>query len=102
MPKLEKGSDLAKEHMAKIRAMRKKKESTQNQTESMINNIEPVEPITEKKVETKPDMNYYLLLHNRKWSKFNREFEERASFPRHKYEMRYVFVDIRDCLTYNY
>ena len=64
--------------------------------------IEAVEPTTEKKVETLPDMNYYLLLHNRKWSKFNREFVERASFPRHKYEMRYVFVDIRDHLTYNY
>ena len=64
--------------------------------------IEPVEPITETKVETEPNMNYYLLLHNRKWRKFNREFEERASFPRHKYEMRHVFVDIRDCLTYNY
>jgi hypothetical protein len=57
---------------------------------------------TENKVETEPNMNYYLLLHNRKWSKFNREFEERSAFPRHKYEMRHVFVDIRDCLTYNY
>ena len=43
MPKLEKGSELAKEHMRKVREGRKKKESTQNQTESMINNVEPVE-----------------------------------------------------------
>jgi len=43
MPKLEKGSELAKEHMRKVREGRKKKESTQNQTESIINNVEPVE-----------------------------------------------------------
>ena len=43
MTKLEKGSDLAKEHMAKIRAMRKKKESTQNETQSILDNVEPVE-----------------------------------------------------------
>ena len=43
MPKLEKGSELAKEHMRKVREGRKKKESTQNQAESMINNVEPVE-----------------------------------------------------------
>jgi hypothetical protein len=43
MPKLEKGSELAKEHMAKIRAMRKGKQSTQNETASMINNVEPIQ-----------------------------------------------------------
>ena len=43
MPKLETGSELAKEHMRKVREGRKKKESSQNQTESMINNVEPVE-----------------------------------------------------------
>ena len=43
MTKLEKGSDLAKEHMAKIRAMRKKKELTQNETQSILDNVEPVE-----------------------------------------------------------
>ena len=44
MPKnFEKGSESAKENMKKVREGRKKKESTQNQTESMINNIEPVE-----------------------------------------------------------
>ena len=43
MPKLEKGSELAKEHMRKVREGRKKKESTQNETQSMINNVEPVE-----------------------------------------------------------
>jgi hypothetical protein len=60
------------------------------------------ESVELKITETEPNVYYYLLLHNRKWRKFNREFKERASFPRHKYEMRYVFVDIRDCLTYNY
>ena len=30
------------------------------------------------------------------------EFINRASFPRHKYEMNLVFVDICDHLTYNY
>ena len=34
-----KGSDAAKEHMAKIRAMRNGKKSTQ----SMVNNVEPVQ-----------------------------------------------------------
>jgi hypothetical protein len=34
-----KGSDAAKEHMAKIRAMQNGKKSTQ----SMVNNVEPVE-----------------------------------------------------------
>ena len=34
--------------------------------------------------------------------KLRREFEERASFPRHQYNMKHVFVDIRDHLTYNY
>ena len=64
---------------------------------------ELVEAYSELKItETQPDMNYYLLLHNRKWRKLNREFEEITSFPRHKYEMRKVFVDIRDHLTYNY
>jgi hypothetical protein len=63
-----------------------------------LNTNQSVEQNTDKE----PNTNYYLLLHNRKWSKFNREFEERSAFPRHKYEMRYVFVDIRDCLTYNY
>ena len=44
MPKnFEKGSDEAKAYMKSIREARKKKESTQNQTESMINNVEPVE-----------------------------------------------------------
>ena len=37
----QKGSTLALEHMAKIRAMRKSKQSTQNETASMINNVEP-------------------------------------------------------------
>ena len=48
--------------------------------------------------------NYHnnLLTHQRKWKRFNREFINRASFPRHKYEMNHVFVDIRDHLTYNY
>ena len=49
MPKLEKGSELAKEHMRKVREGRKKKESTQNETQSMINNVEPVEMETTKK-----------------------------------------------------
>ena len=49
MPKLEKGSELAKEHMRKVREGRKKKESTQNETQSMINNVEPVEIETVKK-----------------------------------------------------
>ena len=40
--KFEKGSELAKEHMRKVREGRKKKESTQNETQSMINNVEPV------------------------------------------------------------
>jgi len=39
----QKGSTLALEHMAQIRAMRKGKQSTQNKTASMINNVEPVE-----------------------------------------------------------
>jgi hypothetical protein len=43
MPRFEKGSDEAKAYMKSIREGRKKKESTQNQTESMINNVEPVE-----------------------------------------------------------
>ena len=43
MPRFEKGSDEAKAYMKSIREARKKKESTQNQTESMINNVEPVE-----------------------------------------------------------
>ena len=43
MVTFEKGSDEAKAYMAKLRAMRKGKQSTQNQTESMINNVEPVE-----------------------------------------------------------
>ena len=43
MPKLEKGSELAKEHMRKVREGRKKKESTQNEAKSIVNNIEPVE-----------------------------------------------------------
>ena len=38
----------------------------------------------------------YLLTHQRKWKRFNREFIDRASLPRHKYEMNHVFVDIRD------
>ena len=85
----------------RLKRLKKKNEPLiLNQVET--NNIEPVVSITEKKVETETDMTYYLLLHNRKWSKFNREFVERASFPRHKYEMRHVMVDIRDCLTYNY
>ena len=37
----QKGSTEALEHMARIRAMRKGKQSTQNETASMINNIEP-------------------------------------------------------------
>ena len=49
MPKLEKGSEAAKEHMRKVREGRKKKESTQNETQSMINNVEPVEIETIKK-----------------------------------------------------
>ena len=49
MPRFEKGSNEAKEHMRKVREGRKKKESTQNQTESMINNVEPVEIETVKK-----------------------------------------------------
>ena len=49
MPKLEKGSEAAKEHMRKVREGRKKKESTQNETQSMINNVEPVEIDTIKK-----------------------------------------------------
>jgi hypothetical protein len=43
MVTFEKGSDEAKAYMKSIREGRKKKESTQNQTESMINNVEPVE-----------------------------------------------------------
>jgi hypothetical protein len=43
MVRFEKGSDEAKAYMKSIREGRKKKESTQNQTESMINNVEPVE-----------------------------------------------------------
>ena len=43
MVTFEKGSDEMKAYMKSIREGRKKKESTQNQTESMINNVEPVE-----------------------------------------------------------
>ena len=43
MVRFEKGSDEMKAYMKSIREGRKKKESTQNQTESMINNVEPVE-----------------------------------------------------------
>ena len=39
----QKGSTQALEHMARIRAMKKGKQSTQNQTQSMVNNVEPVE-----------------------------------------------------------
>ena len=39
----QKGSTQALEHMAKIRAMRKGKQSTQ----SMVNNVEPVEAVGE-------------------------------------------------------
>ena len=43
MPKnFEKGSEAAKEHMRKVREGRKKKESTQNETQSIGNNVEPV------------------------------------------------------------
>ena len=41
--KFEKGSEAAKEHMAKIRAMRKNKQPTQNETQSIGNNAEPVD-----------------------------------------------------------
>ena len=30
------------------------------------------------------------------------EFKEKVAFPIHKYQMREVFVDIRDCFTFNY
>ena len=60
-----------------------------------IENAEDVERITK-------NYHNYLLTHQRKWKRFNREFIDRASFPRHKYEMNHVFVDIRDHLTYNY
>ena len=43
MPRFEKGSDEAKAYMKSIREGRKKKESTQNPTESIVDNIEPVE-----------------------------------------------------------
>ena len=43
MPRFEKGSDEAKAYMKSIREARKKKESTQNETESMINNVEPIQ-----------------------------------------------------------
>ena len=39
----QKGSTEALEHMARIRAMRKGKQSTQNETASMINNVEPIQ-----------------------------------------------------------
>ena len=38
-----KGSTQAIEHMAKIRAMRKNKQPTQNETQSILDNVEPVE-----------------------------------------------------------
>ena len=39
----QKGSTQALEHMARIRAMKKGKQSSQNQTQSMVNNVEPVQ-----------------------------------------------------------
>ena len=46
------------------------------ETEPVEVKITETEPVEVKTTENIPDMNYYLLLHNRKWRKFNREFEE--------------------------
>ena len=75
----------------------KRKKKTTDET--TIPDDEPKTTDDEPKTTDKNEI-YYFILHQRKWKQFNREFENRVIFPRHKYEMRPVFNDIIN--KYNY
>lgn len=37
---------------------------------------------------------HYKAIHQKKWNKLNHQYIERCYFPRHKYNMRLIFLDI--------
>ena len=59
------------------------------------------EPKSNKTNTTKNDDLTRYIRHQKFFRKINNEFLDRAAKPRHMYQMRRVFVDIRDCLIYS-